>query len=301
MWDALVDRQTGFALFTPELAAALRRTRVAVLGTGGNGAVLDHLVRLGFERFTLVDPDVVEDTNLNRLPFTMAHLGLTKVEAWSGYLAAVNPDCAVRGFQKAITRHDGDWLSGVLADADLVCAGTTSPEANLVIGRVCARLPRRMLVGPASSGAYVVSTFRHDGGPTLERVCGLDTEGRDLADIDYEAAAPRFRDLTWYPGRERKLSPGVREAMFAGRLNARSCKIFVSLTNAAMAFEAVKNVAEMNGLPLAGGARVTAMPVFHVFDPYSGCAYYWNVLTREIGIPDWLTGETRWSPYQPQS
>jgi hypothetical protein len=69
MWDAIVDRQQGFLNFTPRLLAALRESRVAVLGAGGNGVVADHLVRLGFERFILVDPDVVEASNLNRPPW----------------------------------------------------------------------------------------------------------------------------------------------------------------------------------------------------------------------------------------
>ena len=39
MWNAIVDRQTGFLNFTPELATAMRETVVAVLGAGGNGVV----------------------------------------------------------------------------------------------------------------------------------------------------------------------------------------------------------------------------------------------------------------------
>jgi len=295
MWDAIVDRQRGYLNFTPELARAMRRTRLAVLGAGGNGVVMDHLVRLGFERFTIVDPDVVEATNLNRLPFGKSQIGKAKVAAWKEYLLNVNPECDVIAHQVAIDRGSGPWLGELLADADLVFAGTTSVEANIVIGRVCATLKKRMIVGPASSGAWVVSTFTHDNGVTLEKVAGLGTEDQELTAIDYQAAAPKFKTLTFYPGRTGKYSPGVLEAMFSGELEARSCKIFVSLTNAAMAFEAVKNSAVLNGLAL-DGTTVTAMPVFHVFDPYSGCSYYFDALKREIGIPDWLTRDVRWLP-----
>jgi hypothetical protein len=107
---------------------------------------------------------------------------------------------------------------------------------------------------------------------------------------------PKFQAISFYPGRKRKLYEHVREDMLAGRIPARSCKIFVSLTNAAMAFEAAKNVAVLNNLPLEG-TKVIAMPVFHIFDPYSGCAYYYNIHDRKIGIPDWLTGEIRWEAY----
>lgn len=296
MWEALIDRQTGFVNFTREMAEAMRQTTVAAVGTGGNGVVLDNLVRIGFERFILVDPDVIEDTNLNRMPFTMAEIGLPKVRAWECYIRAVNPNCRVETHQHAVCRHDGPWLMDLLGKADLVFLGTTSLEANLVVGRVCANLRKRMIVGPSSSGAYVVSTFVHDDGITFEKVAGYGTEHLELTEIDYSSLVQKFQALSFYPGRKGKLSPKVRRDMLAGELPARSCKIFVSLTNAAMAFEAVKNVAVMHGLPLEG-TRLVAMPVFHIFDPYSGCAYYCNILDRMIGIPDWLTGEIQWQAY----
>jgi molybdopterin/thiamine biosynthesis adenylyltransferase len=296
MWDAIVNRQTGFLNFTSEVAAAMRETVVAAVGIGGNGVVLDHLVRIGFERFILVDPDVVEDTNLNRLPFTMAEIGLPKVMAWERYLKAINPDCLVEAHQHAVCRHDGPWLTELLARAHLAFLGTTDLEANLVVSRVCARLALRMIVGPSSSGAFIVSTFVHDNDVTFEKVADFGTGHLELVDIDYPSLATKFQALSFYPGRKGKLYPQVRQDMLEGRIEARSCKIFVSLTNAAMAFEAVKNVAVMRGLPLEG-TSVVAMPVFHIFDPYSGCAYYYHILNREIGIPNWVTGEIAWLPY----
>jgi len=299
LWDALVDRQQGLLNFTPELTAALRETRVAVLGAGGNGVVADRLVRLGFTRFVLVDPDVVEASNLNRLPFARDAVGRPKVEAWRDHLRAVSPECAVDIHQRPLGRRDAAWLEELLAGVDLVFVGTTSAEANLLIGRTCARLRRRMIVGPASSGAYVVSTFTHDNGVTMESLLGLGTEAREFANIDFAAAGARLQALLWYPGRRLRYAPGVSDAVRAGRLSARSCTIFVSLTNAAMAFEALKNVAALRGLPWEGGPGVVTMPVLHVFDPYSGCAYYYNVDSREIGIPDWLTGRVEWRPCPP--
>ncbi len=296
MWNAIIDRQTGFVNFTKELAEAMRKTVVAAVGTGGNGVILDHLVRIGFERFILVDPDVVEDTNLNRLPFTMAEISSPKVEAWERYLKAINPECRVRTHQRAVCRSDGPWLTELLSGANLAFLGTTSLEANLVVSRVCSRLGLRMIVGPGSSGAYVVSTFVHDNDITFEKVAGYGTEQQELAEIDYPSLVPKFQALSFYPGRSQKLYPDVRSDMLAGKLAARSCKIFVSLVNCAMAFEAVKNVTVMNGLPLER-TKVVAMPVFHIFDPYSGCAYYYDTMKKEIGIPNWRTGEITWQPY----
>ena len=68
-WHDLVARQQGFINFTPELHAALAEVRVGIIGAGGNGAVLDLLVRLcrryeGFRAklLTLDGTDVGEET-----------------------------------------------------------------------------------------------------------------------------------------------------------------------------------------------------------------------------------------------
>ena len=46
MWDAITQRQTGILGFTPELNAAIGRTRVAVFGCGGNGAAVEQQPQL---------------------------------------------------------------------------------------------------------------------------------------------------------------------------------------------------------------------------------------------------------------
>lgn len=293
-WDALVNRQEGFINFTPELHAAIRTASVAVIGAGGNGTVLDLLVRAGFCRFIVIDPDIVEDTNLNRLPFTRDAIGKPKVEAWNEYLAGINPDCDIETHNKGVTRHDGQWLAELLGRTDLVFLGTTDVEANLVTGRVAAGLGLRMIIGPSSSGSCIVSTFTHDNGLTVEKLARFGTEDTSLEAIDYIALRSLYMKALSFPGRKNNITEKAWEGMRGGPLAARSCGIFVRLTNAAMAFEGVKNIAALHGLPLER-TRVVAMPEVQVFDPLSGAAYRFNVLTGEIGIPNWLTGEVVWN------
>src|SRR5215470_19185367 len=46
----------------------LRRSRVGIVGLGGGGShIAQQLGHLGVGEFVLIDPDEVEDTNLNRL------------------------------------------------------------------------------------------------------------------------------------------------------------------------------------------------------------------------------------------
>ena len=307
MWKALIDRESGFRLFTPEVLKAVRDSKVLVIGCGGNGTVLDLLVRVGFTHFGMIDGDYVEDTNLNRLPFNRDAVGKPKTLAWEEHLKSINPDITAQGWHQFLSCKDGPWLAGLLrgegwnADdrpVDLVFLGTTSTEANLVAGRCCAMTHTRMIIGPASSGSWIVGTFRHgEDDVTLEQLAGFGTDFTLLENIDYAALKPAYVKALNYPGRSEKLQPGVAKAMREGTLPARSCGIFVRMTNAAMAFEAVKNIADMHHLPV-DGTSITFLPKVQIFDPYSGCSYYYDIQEQKIGIPSWLTRSIAWQDYQ---
>jgi len=292
-WHALVDRQQGFTNFSKELHEAIRLTRVAAIGAGGNGSVLDLLVRAGFTRFVIVDGDLVEETNLNRLPFDQSAVGLPKTEAWKRHLLAINPECEVDIHTRFIKGDNTAWLAQTLTGVGLLFLGTTDVEANIVTGRLCAQKGIRMIVGPASSGSLIVSTFRHDDGLTVETIGRFGTENTALEDIDYSALRGRYGAALAFPGRKKNLEPDVWDAVREGRMPARSCGFFVRLTNAAMAFEAVKNVAEMHGLPLKN-TTVTAMPLVRVFDPWTGGAYVFDAVSGRVGVPDPASGEINW-------
>lgn len=293
MWEQLVDRQKGIVNFTDELTEAIGRTRVLVAGAGGNGVVLDFLVRTGFRHFVIIDFDVVEATNLNRLPFLPDAVGKTKAEAWKEYLQAVNPGCEVTAHCRKVTKNDEAWLAEVIAGVDIVALGMTDIEPNFLIPRVCHRLRKRMVVGPGTSNCWAVSTLTHEGTVSLESVGGFGTEGIDARDIDYKAILPAFMRIYMFPGRTERLTPGTLQKVQRGEIAPRNGKIFVSMVNAAACWEIVKNTAVLNRIPLQN-TRVIEFPVVQVFDPFRGSAYYWDAAKNRIGIPNWLTGKIRW-------
>ena len=56
------------------------------------------LARCGVGTLALIDLDYVEKVNLNRLFFTMEHIGRSKVEVAKEQLSAINPDVIVEAF-----------------------------------------------------------------------------------------------------------------------------------------------------------------------------------------------------------
>jgi molybdopterin/thiamine biosynthesis adenylyltransferase len=293
MWENIVNRQQGILNFTEELIHAIGKIRVLVVGAGGNGAVLDFLVRSGYQYFTIIDFDTVEATNLNRLPFTPEYIGKYKTDAWKEYLLKVNPKCDVTIHCRTITRNDEDWIQGIVAGVDIVALGTTDFEANFLISRLCHRLRKRMVVGPGTANCWVVSTFTHEGKVSLESVAGFGTEGMNAREINYAQLLPKYMKLYMFPGRVEKLYPETLQRLRNREIAPRNCKIFVSMVNAAACWEIVKNTAAIHGIALQG-TKVIEFPLIQVFDPFKGCAYYYDAEKERIGIPNWLTGKIRW-------
>jgi hypothetical protein len=293
MWEHIVNRQQGIVNFTEELNQAIGKTRVLVAGAGGNGAVLDFLLRVGYRDFVIIDFDIVEATNLNRLPFTPEYIGKTKPEAWKEYILKVNPGARVETHVRMVTRNDEKWVEAVVSDVDIVALGTSDVEANFVIARVCHRLRKRMVIGPGTANCWVVSTVTHEGELSIESVGNFGTEGQDVKDVDYKALLPKYMKIYMFPGRVEKIYPETLQKVRSGEIPPRNCKIFVSMVNAGACWEIVKNTAVMNKIILQK-TKIIEFPVIQVFDPFRGSAYYYNTQTEKIGIPNWINGRIRW-------
>jgi len=82
--------------------SALARTRVLLFGVGGVGGwCAEALIRAGIGRLTLVDFDVVAESNLNRqLAATVPDLGRPKAEVLRERLRRIRPEAEVVALQK---------------------------------------------------------------------------------------------------------------------------------------------------------------------------------------------------------
>lgn len=75
----------------------LVRSHVAVFGVGGvGGYVCEALVRSGVSHITIIDKDVVSESNINRqIIATYDTLGMSKVEVMKKRILSINPSCIV--------------------------------------------------------------------------------------------------------------------------------------------------------------------------------------------------------------
>lgn len=94
-YDNVFDRQVR--AFGAVGQRRLSELRVAIVGLGGTGSIMaTQLAHLGVKDFLLIDPDIVETTNLSRIVgTTIADIGQTKVDVAARTIKQIRPDAVI--------------------------------------------------------------------------------------------------------------------------------------------------------------------------------------------------------------
>ena len=164
----------------------LKAARVLVVGVGGVGSwCAEALVRTGLGHITLVDDDVVAESNVNRqCPATAATVGRPKVEAMAERLRAINPDCEITALKERFTSTVNLNLQ---------------PQPSLVVDAIdSVDCKAELILGATEAGIPIVSSMgaalRLD--PTKMKVTRFEKiEGDGLA----RALRQRFKKLGRFP------------------------------------------------------------------------------------------------------
>lgn len=111
----------------------LRASKIAVFGIGGVGSfAVEALARAGVGSLTLVDKDVIDETNINRqLHATFLTLGRPKVEAMKERILSINPKAAVAVFQEVYSPDTAERLFPFGADYIIDAIDAVAGKADL--------------------------------------------------------------------------------------------------------------------------------------------------------------------------
>ena len=174
------------ALLGSEAIARLKAARVLVVGIGGVGSwCAEALVRTGLGHITLMDDDVVAESNINRqCPATSKTLGQPKVEAMRNRLLAINPDCDIAALKE---RYTSTVHLGLFPPPSLIVDAIDSVDCKV-----------ELILGATEAGVPIVSSMgaalRLD--PTKVMVTRFEkVEGDGLA----RALRQRFKKIGRFP------------------------------------------------------------------------------------------------------
>ena len=135
---------------TPEERAALESARVGIAGVGGLGSnCAMHLVRAGVKHLTVVDFDVVNESNLNRQFFFRDQLGQKKVEALKENLLKIEPDVDIRTVDM---RLDASSAREVFADCGIVVEAFDAVDAKVMLVSAFASSGKKLVTASGLAG-----------------------------------------------------------------------------------------------------------------------------------------------------
>ncbi len=142
LFDPQAARSPRLEVFDRQIRAfgaagqeSLQALRVAIVGLGGTGSLIaQQLVHLGVRNFILMDPDVIDATNLNRVANAGANdVGRAKVDVAAQYIEAMANDASV-------ARVIGDVIQSKTArellNADLIFGCTDSHGSRAVLQQI---------------------------------------------------------------------------------------------------------------------------------------------------------------------
>lgn len=116
---------------------AMRRlacSHVAVFGVGGvGGHCIEALARSGVGELTIVDADIVDETNLNRQVIALeSTVGRPKVDAMAERIAQIDPDCTVHARKCFLLPENAGEFDFPSFDYAVDCVDTVSAKLAII-------------------------------------------------------------------------------------------------------------------------------------------------------------------------
>ena len=118
MSDAPVDFTRRFGgvqrLYGNKALERFRSAHVCIVGIGGVGSwVAEALARSAIGQLTLIDLDMVAESNVNRQVHALEDtLGMAKTDAMAERIRRINPECLVRCIEDFVTRENLQLMLG---------------------------------------------------------------------------------------------------------------------------------------------------------------------------------------------
>lgn len=121
--------------FGTDIQRTLHDLRVGVVGCGGTGsAIAEQLVRLGVRDITLIDPDVVSESNVTRLyGSSLSDIGKPKVDVVADHLRRIGPNLRCESIPIMLTVESA---ARKLISRDVVFGCTDDNAGRLVLSRL---------------------------------------------------------------------------------------------------------------------------------------------------------------------
>ena len=130
----------GRHLIMPEVGMTgqkkLKAAKVLMVGAGGLGSPSGlYLAASGVGEMTIIDPDIVDASNLQRQLFhDTSKIGAPKAESAKARIAEINPNVKVNAIQDFLTNAN---VRELIREHDIVVDGTDNFQTRYMVNDAC--------------------------------------------------------------------------------------------------------------------------------------------------------------------
>ncbi len=170
----------------------LNKAHIAVYGLGGSGSPIAlQLAYLGIGHISLIDPDIIEESNLNRqLLYNRSDIGTYKVDAAKNRIEQVDKNISV----ETELLHDKALLEKKVNTYTIVVDATDDYRFKVLLDRTCRSHNIPMIHTSAVGLRGTVVTFC-DQSSSYEKLYELPTLGRNIEDVSNDEFEKRRQEL----------------------------------------------------------------------------------------------------------
>lgn len=158
----------GRQMIVPEMGLEaqlkIQNTKLLIVGAGGLGSpAIAYLAGAGFGEIGIVDPDVVEMSNLHRqIIHSQATIGTPKCDSAKAFVEKLNPNVKVTPFHVAL---DATNALAIADSYDIILDCTDSPVSRYLINDTAVVLKKPLVSASALKLEGQIAIYNYKNGP----------------------------------------------------------------------------------------------------------------------------------------
>lgn len=147
----------------------ITNSHIVLVGVGGvGGAVLECLVRFGIKKITIIDFDIVDETNLNRqIISTKDTVGKEKVIVAKERALSINPECDITAYNMFIEKENLNIIKELKPDYLIDAIDSVKSKLDLI--EFCHSNNINIISSMGTGNRFDISGFVID---TVEKTAG---------------------------------------------------------------------------------------------------------------------------------
>lgn len=129
------SRQETVSFIPVDFHKKIQDKKLIIVGCGGVGSILSEmLVRGGFLNITLIDNDIIDESNLQRQTFYEDEIGESKSKTLKKHLERINSKANITTYPILLEKEN---IEDLCSNSDLIIDATDNIETRKIINEYC--------------------------------------------------------------------------------------------------------------------------------------------------------------------